>query len=168
MRDISDRKLAQARLQAQVERLQLLDQITRAIGERQALQSIYQVAIRSLEERLPVDFSCVCRYDAADDALTVIRVGANSQALAMELAMDEQSIIGIDRNGLSRCVRGELVHEPDIEAVPFLFPSAWRAVACARWWLHRCSRKAGSSASWWPPARSPILQQRATANSCAS
>ena len=116
-RDITERKLVQARLKAQLERMQLLDQITTAIGERQDLQSIYQVAIRSVEERLPVDFICVCRHDALDNVLTVIRVGAHSQVLAMELAMDEQSIIGVDQNGLSRCVRGELIHEPDIQAV---------------------------------------------------
>ncbi|MEO8804939.1 MAG: PAS domain S-box protein [Burkholderiaceae bacterium] len=122
VRDITDRKLAQAHLQAQLERLTLLDQITRAIGERQDLQSIYQVAIRSLEERLPVDFACVFRYDATAEALTVIRVGAHSQAVATELAMNEQSPIEIDQNGLSRCVRGELVYEEDVRAVPFPFP----------------------------------------------
>ena len=122
VRDITERKLAESKLQAQLARLQLLDQITRAIGERQDLQSIYQVAIRSVEERLPVDFACVCRYDAADNALTVIRVGAHSQALAMELALDEQSRIEIDQNGLSCAVRGELVYEPDIQATPFPFP----------------------------------------------
>ncbi|WP_428424089.1 PAS domain S-box protein [Methylibium sp.] len=123
VRDITDRKLAQARLQAQLERLMLLDQITRAIGTRQDLQSIYQVAIRSLEERLPVDFGCVLRYEpAGTNALTVIRVGAHSQALAMELAMDEQSHIDIDQNGLSRCVLGQLVYEPDILEIAFPFP----------------------------------------------
>ncbi|HEV8311498.1 MAG TPA: PAS domain S-box protein, partial [Burkholderiaceae bacterium] len=122
VRDITDRKLAQARLQAQLERLGLLDQITAAIGERQDLQSIYQVAVRSLEERLPVDFGCVCSHDAADDILTVIRVGAGSKALAMELAMDEHARIGIDQNGLSRCLRGELVYEPDIAGSEFAFP----------------------------------------------
>jgi PAS domain S-box-containing protein len=122
VRDITDRKLAQSRLQAQLERLQLLDQITAAIGERQDLRSIYQVAIRSLEERLPVDFSCVCRYDASDNTLTVTHVGAHSHALASEIAMGEDARVEIDENGLSRCVRGELVHEPDIEASPYPFP----------------------------------------------
>jgi len=119
-RDITERKLAQRRLQVQLERMQLLDQITRAIGERQDLQSIYQVAVRSLEERLPVDFACVCQYDAADPVLTVIGVGANGQAPALALA--ERSRIDIDENGLLRCVRGELVYEPDVAAVPFPFP----------------------------------------------
>ncbi|HSI61028.1 MAG TPA: MHYT domain-containing protein [Ideonella sp.] len=119
---IVERERTEIKLQAQLERLTLLDQISRAIGERQDLQSIYQVAIRSLEERLPVDFACVCRYDAADNALTVIRVGVHSEVLAMELAMAEQSHIAIDQNGLSRAVRGELVYEPDVQAVSFPFP----------------------------------------------
>jgi NO-binding membrane sensor protein with MHYT domain/signal transduction histidine kinase/ActR/RegA family two-component response regulator len=119
---IIERERAEVRLQAQLERLTLLDQITRAIGERQDLQSIYQVAVRSVEERLPTDFACVCRYDPADHALTVVRVGAHSEALATELALDKSSRIEIDQNGLSRCVRGELVYEADIQATLFPFP----------------------------------------------
>ncbi|HKW85278.1 MAG TPA: MHYT domain-containing protein [Burkholderiaceae bacterium] len=118
---IVERERTEARLQSQLERLTLLDQVTRAIGERQDLQSIYQVAIRSLEERLPADFSCVCRYDAAAGTLTIIRVGAHSLALAVNLGLDERSPIQADQNGLERCVHGELVHEPDIAAVPFAF-----------------------------------------------
>ena len=119
---IIERESTEITLQAQLERLMLLDQISRAIGERQDLQSIYQVAIGSLEERLPVDFACVCRYDAADNSLSVIGVGAHSEALAMDLALLEQSRIVIDQNGLSRAVRGELVYEPDVQAVSFPFP----------------------------------------------
>lgn len=121
-RDITDRKHAQAHQQAQLERLMLLDQITRAIGERQDLQSIYQVAIRSLEVSLPVDFACVCRYDPLDSSLTVIRVGANSQALALEMTLGEESRFGIDQNGVARAILGELVYEPDVQVVPFPFP----------------------------------------------
>jgi len=119
--DITERRLAQARLESQLERLRLLDQITRAIGEHQDLQSVYQVAIRSLEDRLPVDSCCICRFDAADDALAVIGVGAKSQSLALSLAMGEAATIPIDRNGLSRCVQGELVYEPDLRCLPFPF-----------------------------------------------
>jgi NO-binding membrane sensor protein with MHYT domain/signal transduction histidine kinase/ActR/RegA family two-component response regulator len=119
---IVEREHTEIKLQAQLERLTLLDQISRAIGERQDLQSIYQVAIHSLEERLPVDFACVCHHDVGDNALTVIRVGARSQALAMDLALGEQARVTIDRNGLSRAVRGELVYEPDLQAMSFPFP----------------------------------------------
>jgi signal transduction histidine kinase/ActR/RegA family two-component response regulator len=105
----------------ELRRLDLLHRITRAIGERQDLQGIYQVVIRSLEDNLPIDFGCVCLYDSAVDVLTVTSVGVLSGALAMELALTEQARIPVDQNGLTRCVRGHLVYEPDIRAVPSPF-----------------------------------------------
>ncbi len=122
VRDISDRKQSEKKLQAQLERLNLLHQITRATGERQDLPSIFQVVVRSLEDQLPVDFCCMCLYDPADNALVVRSVGVRSATLANELAMTDQARIAIDENGLSRCVRGELVYEPDISHVAFPFP----------------------------------------------
>jgi PAS domain S-box-containing protein len=121
-RDITERKRAAAKLQAQFARLNLLNQITRAIGEHQDLQSIYQVVIRSLEDHLPIDFGCVCLYDSAANTLTVTRIGIKSEALATELALPEQSRIQVDQNGLLRCVQGELVYEPDISQTKFSFP----------------------------------------------
>ncbi len=121
-RDITDRKLAQVKMQAQLARLDLLHQITRAIGERQDIQSIFQVVIRTLEEQLPVDFCCICLYDPAEKCVIVTSVGLHSEALAMELAMTAQARIEIDQNGLSQCVNGRLVYEPDITQVPFPFP----------------------------------------------
>jgi len=121
-RDTTDRKLAEAKVQAQLARLSLLQQITRAIGERQDIQSIFQVVIRTLEEHLPVDFCCICVYDPAGNCLIVTSVGAHSEALATELAMTEQARVEIDENGLSHCVRGRLVYEPDISQVQFPFP----------------------------------------------
>ena len=129
-------KTTEQRLQTQLERLNLLDQLTRAIGERQDLASVYQVVVRRLEDNLPVDFGCVCLYDPEAGILTVTRVGVNSEALAMELAMKERARIPIDQNGLSRCVQGHLVYEPDLSRVdaPFpqrLFRGGLRAVVCA-------------------------------------
>ncbi|MDQ2641882.1 MAG: ATP-binding protein, partial [Pseudomonadota bacterium] len=49
------RRLTERQLQAQLERMDLLDHITRAIAERQDLQSIFHVVTRSVEENLPVD-----------------------------------------------------------------------------------------------------------------
>lgn len=112
VRDISERKLAQQRLEAQLQRMTLLDHITRGIAQRQDLRSIHEVAIGSLEEQLPVDYACICRHD--DDVLTVVHVGAHSQPLAQRLAMDEQARVAIDGSDFARCLRGELVHEPDI------------------------------------------------------
>ena len=49
-------------------------------------------------------------------------VGTRSAPLALELAMTERARIEIDENGLSRCVAGQLVYEPDIANVHFPFP----------------------------------------------
>jgi PAS domain S-box-containing protein len=112
VRDITERKLAELRLQEQVQRLSLLDQIACAIGQRQDLTSIYQVALGSVES-LPMDFACVCRYDALDRTLTVTQVGERSLALATELALGEGAALPLDEDTLTRCLRGELIHEPD-------------------------------------------------------
>ena len=71
IRDISERKQAENALResetksrAQTERLNLLHQITCAIGGRLDLGSIYQVVLRNLDEHLALDFCCICEYDA--------------------------------------------------------------------------------------------------------
>lgn len=120
--EIAERKQAEGKVQAQLARLAQLHQITRATGERQDLKSIFQVVIRSLEDHLPVDFGCICLYDPAAQSLTVSSVGTGSEALAAEVALTEQASIPIDENGLSRCVHGQVVHEPDIEHSKFPFP----------------------------------------------
>jgi signal transduction histidine kinase/ActR/RegA family two-component response regulator len=121
--EVEHREQAEVRLQTQLGRLSLLDQITRLIGDRQDLRSVFQVVIRTLEDSLPIDFGCVCLYEPADETLTVTCVGVRSAPLAMELALTEQSRIVIDQNGLSLCVRGQLVYEPDVLDVKFPFPT---------------------------------------------
>ena len=110
------------RLTGQLARLGLLSETTRAIGERQDMPSICQVVVRSLEDHLPIDFGCVCLYDAARQALKVISVGLKSLPLAEQLGMTAEAQITIDENGLSRCVRGHLVYEADIAEVNAPFP----------------------------------------------
>lgn len=108
------------RLQAQLARLDLLQRTTRAIGERLDVQSIFQVILRSLEDNLPIDFGCVCLYDGTH--LVVDTIGSKSTELAKRLDLEPQSQLPIDENGLSRCVRGVLVYEPDVRDVPYAFP----------------------------------------------
>jgi len=118
--EVAERQAAEAKVLAQLARMSLLHQITRSIGERQDLRSIFQVVIRSLEDQLPVDFGAICVCQ--DGELVVSGVGVRSYELSMALAMGEAAHIAIDQNGLSRCVAGELVYEPDIGAVDFPFP----------------------------------------------
>lgn len=120
--DITERKHAEQKLQAQLARLALLSRTTHAIGERQDLSSILQVVVRSLEEHLPIDFACIALCDSARQFLKIAQVGIKNQELALELAAGTEAQIEIDQNGLSRCVNGQLVYEPDIRCLEFPFP----------------------------------------------
>ena len=120
--EIVERNAANHRVQSQLARLEMLNRITRAIGERQDLRSIFQVVIRTLEDHLPIDFCCVAFYRPEENAILVTSVGVRSEPLAMELAMTENSTVPIDENGLSQCVRGRLVYESDIAQSEFPFP----------------------------------------------
>jgi PAS domain S-box-containing protein len=121
VRDITDRYQAERRLHEQVERLNLLDQLTRAIGERQDLSSILQVVVNRLEDQLPADFCCACLYDRAGASMIVAYVGVRSAPLAAELALAERARIPVDQNGLSQCAQGRLVHEADLARIEFPF-----------------------------------------------
>ena len=113
---------SERRLSEQLPRLALLSRITRAIGERQDLRSIFQVVVRALEDELPVDFCLVSLYDAAQNQLSVSCVSVKTEPLATQVGLVEATIIPIDENGLGRCVQGHLVYEPDISATCFEFP----------------------------------------------
>jgi signal transduction histidine kinase/CheY-like chemotaxis protein len=120
--EVARRTQSEEKLQTQLGRLNLLDQITRAVGERQDLGSIFQVVVRTLEDSLPIDFGCICLYNLDTETLTVTCVGARSEALAMQLALTEEAQIVVDQNGLARCVQGHVVYEPDIGRLDFPFP----------------------------------------------
>ena len=111
-----------ARLQGQLGRMNLLQHITRATGDRQDLQSIFQVVLGSLEENLRIDFCCFLIHDPAAKSLSVRTVGAAGRTFADSLGISEQSGVPIDENGLSRCIAGELVYEPDATQILFPFP----------------------------------------------
>jgi signal transduction histidine kinase/ActR/RegA family two-component response regulator/uncharacterized membrane protein affecting hemolysin expression len=112
----------QEKLQSQLVRLDLLHRITRATGERLDLPSVFRVVLRCLEQDMPVDFCCMCIYDSGTEAISISVIGARSLTLAPELTLSENSTVPIDQNGLSRCVAGELVYEPDTRTIPFPFP----------------------------------------------
>jgi PAS domain S-box-containing protein len=120
--DITDRKVAEQKLQAQLERMNLLGQLTRAIAERQDLRSIYQAIICRLEESLPLDFCAVGLYDPTARKLVITQVGARRETFGLELIKGDYSHIDIDRNGLSRCVGGSLVYEPNLNRANYPFP----------------------------------------------
>jgi PAS domain S-box-containing protein len=119
--DVEDYKQAEQRLRAQLERMDLLDRLTRAIGEHQDLTGLLRVVVRSLEDHLPLDYCCACLYDAGDRTVSVVCIGPRGEELARALRLGEGAMMRVDGNGLSRCLRGQLVYEPDISAAPTPF-----------------------------------------------
>jgi signal transduction histidine kinase/ActR/RegA family two-component response regulator len=113
---------SERRLRDQLSRLSLLQQITRATGERLDLPSIFQVVLASLEQDLPMDFGCFLMHDAESESLIVRSLGVTGRAFADRLGLADASVIPIDQNGLSRCIAGQLVYEPDVLEVSFPFP----------------------------------------------
>ena len=121
-RDITGRLAHETQLAEQLQRMALLSRITRAIGERQDLRSIFQVVVARLEEELPVDFCSICLSEAGEHRLTVACIGTRSEPAADRLGLTHGTSVPIDENGLSRCMSGQLVYEPDIATTPFPFP----------------------------------------------
>jgi PAS domain S-box-containing protein len=111
--DITERKFARDRLQEQLNRLDLLQRITRAIGERQDLQSIFQVVLENLEEKLPIDFGLIGLHVPAGHEVIVSSVGARSKSLAKELMLEEQTRLAVDASDLFGSLGGKLIYTPD-------------------------------------------------------
>ncbi len=112
--DESERQEAHLKLAAQLARLNLLGAITRAMGERQDVRSIFQVVIGTLETHLALEFCAIGLYEAPDNRLVVTHVGTRGAPLARDLSIDAQTEIPMGHDGLARCLAGELVYEPDI------------------------------------------------------
>src|SRR5437773_4218322 len=112
----------QTKLRSQLSRLDLLHRITRATGERHDLPSVFRVVLHHLGDDLPLDFACLCVYEASAAALSIAVIDPRSAALAAGLGLAESGQVPIDQNGLARCVAGELVYEPDTREIKFPFP----------------------------------------------
>jgi signal transduction histidine kinase/CheY-like chemotaxis protein/HAMP domain-containing protein len=111
--EIRERQQAEGRNLEQLARLRLLHQITRSIGDRQDLRSIFQVVLRCLEDQLPISFGCACLYDPDSSHVMVSCVGMHSAA-SLGHPLSERTLIELDGAGLTRCVQGEFVYETDI------------------------------------------------------
>jgi signal transduction histidine kinase/ActR/RegA family two-component response regulator len=118
---------SEGKLRSQLARLGLLQHITRAVGERQDIQSILQVVLDSLDANFGADFDCALSYDRATNTLTVARLGAASRVHLPQLDLAEATAVPIDVEGLSRCLGGQLVYEPEATEVPAPFTRRFAA-----------------------------------------
>jgi len=118
---------SERKLHSQLGRLGLLQHITRAIGERQDIRSIFQVVLDSLDRNFRSGFACILAYDRTARVLTVSCIGAASRTHMAALQMSEGDVVQVDQNGLSRCVNGQLVYEPSVAEATIPFPQRFLA-----------------------------------------
>jgi PAS domain S-box-containing protein len=113
--DIEDSMIASNKLAVQLERVQLLDRITHAIGAHQEADKVFEVVLGSLEQSLGIEFGGIALYDTEAAQITVSSVGARSAALGARIGVTEESRIPVDAEALARVARGELVYLEDLE-----------------------------------------------------
>ncbi|MCK7494919.1 MAG: GAF domain-containing protein [Comamonadaceae bacterium] len=113
VQDITERKVAEVRLAAQMGRLQLLHRNHPAVAERLSISEILRSVVAQLEEQMPLALCAAAPFDAHSNAILIEHLGVRSQPIAARMQLNEGDSIAADGDGLSRAVGGELVYEPE-------------------------------------------------------
>jgi len=103
-------------------RMELLNKIVRAIGERRDIASIFEAVVGNLEEHLPVDLACVIQCAPQDGRLTVCAVGPKSAPLALEVGLPLHATVESADDGLGLCASRVLVYQSEIGTLQFPLP----------------------------------------------
>jgi hypothetical protein len=103
------------RQRMQLDRLDLLNRITRAIGERQDLPSIFRVVLHNLDCNLSVDVGCVLLHTEGAAELQVVGVRAKAEFASLGLVAGETRLPLVDN--LQDALRGSLIYEPDLGTI---------------------------------------------------
>lgn len=112
--DITARKATEQRVQDQLARTALLNQITRKIGERTDLKTILQIVAATLEEYMPAAFVALCLTGVEHGAVEITAFGPASEALADSADLDSGSRLVIASEGLECCASGAVVERPNL------------------------------------------------------
>lgn len=112
---VTEFKRVEGRLATQLERLTLLDEITRTVNRQSDMAAVFRCAIWAVEERLPADFVCICRHDEAANILKPFFAGTKRPRLAEQLGLENDAFISLDQHRWGRCTTSnELVYEADL------------------------------------------------------
>jgi len=114
MTDMTHIRQAERNSNAQLARMNLLNEITRAIGDRHDLDSIYQVVTNSIEKELPADFCLTASYCEHANTITFRSFGAGTEASANRIGFFLNASIPAKGIHLDRALQGEFVYQPDL------------------------------------------------------
>lgn len=119
VQDVTERVEAEARLQLQLSRTELLNHIVRATDERLDLDRIFRVVCDNIESRFSTVFSAALLFDLPSRTFTVAHLGTQGAARGAEIGLREGDVLSAADSGLTRCTVGELLHEPTLAESPF-------------------------------------------------
>jgi len=112
-----EREALMRRTQSQLSRMDLLHQITRAIGDRLDLDSVFLIVCNSIERQLPAGFCAVALLDATQQGYEIVCLGAQGQARAAQHGLADRAVVALGAAALDSCLQGRLVHEPELGRV---------------------------------------------------
>lgn len=115
VREVLEKEAANARTEQEIFRISLLNQITKAIGGRQDIPSVFRVVLTHLRRDMKIDFSCVLYFEQESEILIV---GAREQIdRAVPIAPDVQvgTTFRAGGNGLRSCLSGTPLMIPQLE-----------------------------------------------------
>ncbi len=113
LRDITSRKQNEKELTQHIERLTLLHHITQSIAERQDLESIINVLLHHLEDKLPVDFAGLWLADRESGTCSIVATGPLSQELAAEMDLEAGTLVDTTQTVLNQEGCSEGIYIPN-------------------------------------------------------
>lgn len=114
MTDMTHIRQAERRSTSQLTRMSLLNEITRAIGNRHDLDSIYQVVTNSIEKELPADFCLTASFCEQEQSIAFRSFGNATEKSANDSGFFLNASIPAKGVHLDRALRGEFVYQPDL------------------------------------------------------
>lgn len=103
----------ESRLREQLQRMELLHQITRAIGARLDVTSVFQIVCNSVRTQLPADFVTIALHEAGARRLVIRSVCASAPPLVEGVGLVPGMVVPAEQEILARCLGGEVVSGPD-------------------------------------------------------
>lgn len=113
IRDITEFKQARERLERQLHRHSLLNEITRSITGHQDIDSIFEIVLTDLIDDFPADLCAVFNFDADAGSIRLLHAKVSASEFRPR-RFQPNARYSARENGLQRCVEGLTVHHPGI------------------------------------------------------
>lgn len=114
--DVTASVVSAGHLHAQLARIDLLNQIARAIVYRDDMMSVLGVVALRIEPELPADFAWLATCDVGAAELTTAALGLSSWSTAEHLGLPPGASVLVENAGMQACLAGETLDVPDTAA----------------------------------------------------